>query len=103
MMLMKESMFVRMFGNSPKIKVIDFLLDNSGLDWSKSDMARQTGISRATLDGFFDSLVKDSIIVPTRIIGRARLFRLNTQLAFVKKLIELDMLISRPLENKIKA
>jgi hypothetical protein len=100
-MPMNASVFVRTFGSSPKIKVIDFLLDNRELDWSKSDMAEQAGISRATLDRFFVGMVKDRIIAPTRIIGRARLFRLNTQLAFVKKLIELDMLLSRPLEKRI--
>ena len=99
---MNDSMFVRTFGSSPKVRVLDFLLDNSELDWSKSDMARQTGISRATLDGFFDNLARDKVIVHTRVIGRARLFRLNKKMPLVRKLIELDRFLSRPMEKKVK-
>ena len=45
-----KSFFRKTFGESPKIKVLDFLLDNRTLDWCKSDIAEQSGISRASLD-----------------------------------------------------
>lgn len=95
MELMKESIFVRTFGNTPKVKVLDFLLDNDLLDWSKSDMAEATGISRATLNTFFDQLVKDKIIIKSRVIGRATLHKLNKNLPLVQKLIEMDNSLSK--------
>ena len=102
-MLMKESVFVRTFGNSPKVKVLDFLLDNSDLDWSKSDMSEYTGISRSTLDRFFNEIVKQHIIAHTRIIGRAKMFKLNKKLPLVQKLLELDTFLSMPLEKRINS
>lgn len=95
MVLMHKSAFVKVFGENPKIKVLDFLLDNRALDWSKSDMAEQTGISRSTLDRFFGDLVKDEVIIKNRSIGRATLYKLNTNLPLIKKLIELDIYLSK--------
>lgn len=92
---MDNSAFVKTFGNTPKVKVLDFFLENDVFDYSKSDVAEQTGISRATLDGFWDSLVKSRIIIESRRIGRAVLYRLNTQLPLVKRLIELDNFLTK--------
>ncbi len=87
---MQKTKFVRTFGSSPRILVLDFLLDNDKLDYCKSDIAEQTGISRATLDGFWNELVKSRIIIKNRNIGRAQLYKLNKSLQLVQKLIELD-------------
>lgn len=95
-----KSAFMQAFGDSPKIKILDFLLDNRTLDWCKSDMAEQSGISRATLDTFFNQLVKDKIIVKSRTIGRATLYKLNRQNLLVQKLIELDYSLNH--DAKIK-
>lgn len=95
MEFMKESIFVRTFGNTPKVKILDFLLDNDLLDWSKSDMAEATGISRAILNTFFEQLVKDKIILKNRVIGRATLYKLNKNLLLVQKLVELDNSLSK--------
>lgn len=92
---MQKSNFVATFGSSPKVLVLDFLLDNNLLDYCKADIAEQTSISRATLDRFWEELVKAKIIVPSRNIGRARLYRLNKTLPLVQKLTELDIFLNR--------
>jgi len=95
-----KSFFRKTFGESPKIKVLDFLLDNRTLDWCKSDIAEQSGISRASLDRFFDQLVKDKVIIKSRTIGRATLYKLNRKLPLVQKLIELDYLLTEKGQSK---
>lgn len=90
-----KSAFVAAFGESPRIKALDFILDNRLSDWSKSDMARATGISRNTLDGFFSGLVKSGMIVRSRAIGRAILYKVNSRSGFVQRLIELDNFLCR--------
>ncbi len=92
---MHKSAFVDAFGESPRIKALDFILDNRILDWSKSDMARATGISRNTLNMFFSDLVKSGIIVRSRAIGRAVLYKVNTRSGFVQRLVEVDKFLSR--------
>lgn len=101
---MRDSIFIQTFGNTPKIRVLDFLLENNIFDYSKSDIAKHSKISRATLDTFWDSLVKSKIIVKNRTIGRAVLFKLNTKNPLVRKLIEVDnfLTINQIPEKEIK-
>ena len=90
-----------MFGDSPTIKVLDYLLTEKGLDFSISDIARNSGIGRATLYRIWDDLIKNQIIMPTRVIGKSRLYKLNSQNPKIKKLVEIDnMLILEELRNK---
>ena len=100
--VIEESMFVKAFGDSPKIKVIDYAIDNHLFDFSKSDVAEGTGVSRTTINQFFGELVKQKMLVKTRKIGRATLYKLNTKLPFVRKLLEIDYLLSFGKELKIK-
>ena len=53
-------------------------------------MAKNAGIGRTTLYRIWDDLVKNKIIVPTRIIGKAKLYKLNKDNFKIKKLIEID-------------
>ena len=89
-----KSLFIQFMGESPTIKILDYLLTERELDFSITDMAENSGIGRATLYRIWDSLIKNKIIVHTRIIGKAKLFRLNMDNLKIKKLIEIhDMLI----------
>ena len=59
------------------------------MDYSISDIVEGAEIGRTTLFRIFDDLAKSGIVIPTRQIGNAKLFRLNTNSLFVKKMIEL--------------
>ncbi|MBI2656618.1 hypothetical protein HYX03_02680 [Candidatus Woesearchaeota archaeon] len=97
----KKSLFIELFGDSPTIRVLDFLLTERELDFSISDMARNAGIGRATLYRIWDELIKNEIILPTRMIGKSRLYKLNIKNPKIKKLLEIDdMLILEELRNK---
>ncbi len=84
-----ETLFRQALGDNPKIRVLEFLIEGRELDYSISDIAEGADIGRTTLFRIFDDLVKSGIIVPTRQIGNAKLFRLNKNSTFVKKMIEL--------------
>jgi len=98
---MENSVFIKTFGRTPKIILLDFLLDNDVFDYSKSEIAQHTGISRVTLDRYWDSLIKDKILIKSREIGRATLFKLNNQNIIVKKLIELDNFLTKQEMDKL--
>ncbi len=53
-------------------------------------MAKNTRIGRTTLYRIWDDLIKNRIIVPTRIIGKAKLYSLNKDNFVIQKLIEID-------------
>ena len=97
---MGDSAFVKTFGRTPKIILLDFLLDNDIFDYSKSEIAQHTGISRVTLDRYWGSFIRDKILVQSREIGRATMFKLNKQSLIVQKLIELDNFLTTQEMNR---
>ncbi len=98
---MKEkTSFVMIFGESPVVKVIDFLIDNQEFDYSLTDIAKGAEVGWTTLHQFWPKLVKLNVVRKTRKIGRAELYKLNQESALVKKLIEIDMLVSKQLIQK---
>ncbi len=98
-----KSLFVEFMGESPMIKMLDYLITERELDFSITDMAENSGIGRATLYRMWDNLTKNKIILPTRVIGKAKLFRLNTDNKKIKKLIEVyDMLTIEEMRSHAK-
>jgi DNA-binding transcriptional ArsR family regulator len=87
---MKDTtIFRKALGDSPVIRVLDFLIEGRGLDYSLTDIAEHSNIGWTTLHRIWDTLVQMNIVVPTREIGKAKLFKLNQENPAVEKLITL--------------
>ena len=100
---MEKSLFIEFMGDSPQIRILDFLLTEHNIDFSITDMAKNAGIGRATLYRIWKDLTKNKLIVKTREIGKAKLYKLNTENPFVKKLIELDnALVLKDLKSRTR-
>lgn len=96
-----KALLATLLGDSPTVKVLDYLLTERDLDFSITDMAKNSGIGRATLYRIWDDLIKNKIIIHTRDIGKAKLYKLNKENSKIKKLIEIDdMLILEELRKK---
>lgn len=90
-----ETLFIKFFGTkNPVLKVLDFLIDNEAFDHSKTDIAKGAGISRATLFNIWHILERNGIVIETREVGRAKMFKLNTTNQIIRKFMELDDAIS---------
>ena len=85
------------FGSSPVVKVIDFFLEHREFDYSLTEIARNADIGWSTLHQFWKDLVALNIVMSTRRIGRAEMYKLNTDNLIVKKLIEVDFEVSKKL------
>ena len=90
------------FGDSPVVKVLDFLIDNQEFDYNLTDIARKAEVGWTTLHQFWKDLVKLQIVRKTRRIGRAEMYKLNIENQLVKKIIEIDLLVSTQLIQKEK-
>ena len=101
---MEETIFTKAIGNTPKIKVLEFLIEGRELDYSISDIAEGAGIGRTTLFRIWKDLINLKMIKHTRDIGNAKLYKLNIENSFVKRMVEMfDTLVIEPLnKNKIK-
>ena len=98
-----ETIFTRAIGNTPKIKVLEFLIEGRELDYSISDIAEGAGIGRTTLLRIWDDFVELGIVKNTRNIGNAKLYKLNITSPFVRKFVDLfDTLVIEPLNKRKK-
>ena len=98
---MEKSLFIEFMGDSPTVRVLDYFLTERDLDFSITDMAKNAGIGRSTLYRIWDDLIKNEIIISTRIIGKAKLYKLNKDNIKIKKLIEIDdMLMLEDLKKR---
>ena len=77
------------------IRVLEYLLEGRELDASLSDIAEGAGINRVTLFRLWPKLEKLRIVVHTRDIGNAKLYKINMKNPRVRALAELfDKLIN---------
>ncbi len=90
----EETLFLRTLGiKSPLLRILDFLMDNKSYDYSKTDIAKGAGISRTTLSSTWEHLEKNGLVSETRVVGRAKMYKLNLKSPVVQKFIELDSAI----------
>ena len=85
----ETTIFRETLGDTPVIRVLDFLIEGRGLDYSLSDIAENSNIGWTTLHRIWGKMLKMELVKPTREIGRAKLFKLNEENSGVKDLIRL--------------
>lgn len=85
----KISIFLRVLGDSPKARVLEYLIETRGLDICLTDLARNSKVSRATLIRMWKDLIKENVIIQTRNIGRAKMFKLNEKNQYIERLIDI--------------
>ena len=98
----ETTIFREALGDSPVIRVLDFLIEGRGLDYSLSDIAENSNIGWTTLHRIWDRLLKMEMVKPTREIGRAKLFKLNEENKAVKELVKVyDTLLYQETEKHL--
>ncbi len=96
----ETSLLLNLTGEMLLFKVIDFLLDNKGMDFSKKDIAKGAEISRASLFNYWSELERHGIVKVTRSFGKTKLYTLNSKNPVTQKIIELEKtLIAEALDN----
>ena len=80
-----KSIFLRIFGTSPLMKIFDFLIVNEEFDYSMADIARLSGDGYATLKLIWSKLEKNEIIKQTRMVGKAKMYQLNLENPIIKR------------------
>ncbi len=96
-----KSIFVEYFGDSPYIKVLDFLIDGQMFDYNMTEVARGAGVGWSAFSRVWGQLLDKKIIVQTRTIGNAKLFRLNKENPAVQKMIQIDWELTKLSMDKL--
>ncbi|HLC57661.1 MAG TPA: hypothetical protein VJH95_03755 [Candidatus Nanoarchaeia archaeon] len=90
-----QSVFVEYFGDYPLVRVLDFLIDGRDMDYSMTEIAKNSGVGWTAFSEIWTKLVQKEIVMLTRKIGNAKLFKLNLKNPWVKELIRMDSIITK--------
>ncbi|MBI4919452.1 hypothetical protein HY837_05955 [archaeon] len=83
-----KSIFLDQVGYSPRMKVIQFFIGGRNFDYTLTDLLNAE-LSWRTLNLLVPKLLEQGIIIKTRKIGRATLYKINKDNLVVKHLMEL--------------
>lgn len=83
------SLFLEYMGDTPRNRVLEYLIESRGVDYSLSDIAEGSNISRTTLFRLWKDIEKLDIVVLRKGIGNIKFYKLNRENIFVIKIIEL--------------
>ena len=83
-----KSVFLDVFGDTPINRILDFLVIHEEFDYSMKDIAENSGVGYATLKLFWPNLEKSKVVILTRTIGKAKLYRLNAKSKAVQRFKE---------------
>ncbi|MFP4559631.1 MAG: ArsR/SmtB family transcription factor [Archaeoglobaceae archaeon] len=86
----EKSIILRMLGDSPRLRIIDFFMDNLSFDFTKKEIIEALGMSKQTFYKYFKEIESDGIVNVSREIGRAKLYKINSQHPLVVMLRELE-------------
>ena len=88
---MEKSVLIEFLGESPFAKILDFLVENRGFDYSKTEISKGAGVSWGSLYNVWPRLEKLGITAQTRTFGKTKLYKLNEKNPLVRKLLDLEI------------
>ncbi len=95
-----ESILIKTLGDSPKLRIIDFFLDNPLSDFTKKEVIEALGMSKQTFYKYFQDIEKYEIVKVSRKIGRAKLYKINLEHPLVEMLRKYEEKISLQIAEK---
>lgn len=104
--MVELTLFRLYFGNSPKLRILEHLIIGRAFDYSLSDITEGAGVAWKTTLKIIPELVKQGLVVQTRMIGNAKLFKVNESnsiAALMIKTFDKTLQLSGPHAEKILA
>lgn len=97
--MIEESVFLEYIGDNPRMRILQYLIEGRDFDYTLTDLLNAK-VSWGTLNALIPKLLQLGMIVKTRKIGRATLYKINQENVVAKQLIELyDYLILEKLNQ----
>jgi len=98
-----KSFFLMQFGDTPQLRVIDFLIENHFFDYPITQIAKESNVSYNSIKVFFNDFIKSGFVIKTRKVGKSDYYKLNMENNFVKNLVKLDwMLVKKNVFSEIE-
>lgn len=90
-----KSLFLEQFGDTPQLRVIDFMLENHFFDFPLTEIARESNVSYNSLKNFIDNFIETGFFIKTRKVSKSDYFKLNLENPFVQNLLRLDWTLTK--------
>lgn len=95
-----NSLLIRALGSTPKLRILDYLMDYKLNDFTKKEIIEALGMSKLTFYKYFKDLEALDLVIVTRKIGRATLYKVNLNNPMVKMIIEYETKLSLQIAGK---
>jgi len=95
-----ESIIIKTLGDSPKLRIVDFFLDNPMFDFTKKEVIEALGMSKQTFYKYFPELEEYEVVKVSRRIGKAKLYKINLEHPLVSMLREYEKKASMQIARK---
>ena len=83
----EKSVFVELLGDYPLIRILNHLLIFREFDYSLTDIAKNSNVAWSTLNLIWPRLEKTGLVMHTRRVGKAEMYKLNVKNEYVIKLV----------------
>ena len=99
--------FCETYGNTINNRILEYLLENQGLDFAVGDMAKELRISKPKAYKAIEEFEKKRYVKKSRIVGKTQLYILNVEdkrvKLFLKDFKECLRLVAEEYEEKAKS
>ena len=85
------TVFIEFMGDSPTVRIIDFLVGNLPLDASKEEIIRKTGVSRTSFFAVWQRFERYGVVKRTRTVGRSAMFALDPKSPIAQRFMQLSL------------
>lgn len=98
-----SSTFLLVMGDSPKNRILDFLLGEVNYDFTLKEIAIKSKVGYATIKRIWPSFIKATLVKPTRRIGKAIFYKYNQESEIGKSLRKFYLdIIFKAIEKEVK-
>ena len=73
------SKFLEVIGDSPRNRILDFLLGEVNYDFTLKEIATKSKVGYATIKRIWENFVKSDLVKPTRKVGKAIFYTYNNE------------------------
>ena len=85
---MTKSTLIKTFGDYPQVRILDFLI-SSEFDYPITEIAKEAKVNFQTLKKLWPNLEKNKLVISTRTLGGASLYKINLSNPIVEKMLEI--------------
>lgn len=90
----RDSLIATVFGYSPQMRILNYLLDFPNNDFTKKEMIQALGMSKQTFYKYFGFLEESGMVKVSRAIGRAKLYKIDRHNPMVKTITDFERKLS---------